>query len=277
MKIADFDVYRDLLQEQSGQVLTQDKAYLLESRLNPVAKKWGYDHISSMTHKLRSVPERELISDIVEAMTSNDTSFFRDQKPFDQFRETILPHYASAEAPRKIRIWCAGAASGQEPYSIAMIIKEEEARLNGLTFEIVATDLSHEILEKAKEGLYSQFEVQRGLPVDMLTKHFDQDGNKWQIKDDIKNMITFKSANVLEPMEQLGVFDVIFCRNMLIDFSPLTQKDVLERMHRQLKDDGFVILGNDETAVGVTDQFRAMPDHRGLFVKSNGTHFRTNF
>lgn len=277
MKIADFDVYRDLLQEQSGQVLTQDKAYLLESRLNPVAKKWGYDHISSMTHKLRSVPERELISDIVEAMTSNDTSFFRDQKPFDQFRETILPHYASAKAPRKVRIWCAGAASGQEPYSIAMIIKEEEARLNGLTFEIVATDLSHEILEKAKEGLYSQFEVQRGLPVDMLTKYFDQDGNKWQIKDDIKNMITFKGANVLEPMEQLGVFDVIFCRNMLIDFSPLTQKDVLERMHRQLKDDGFVILGNDETAVGVTDQFRAMPDHRGLFVKSNGTHFRTNF
>ncbi len=275
MNITDFDIYKDLLKNASGLVLTQDKTYLIESRLNPLAKKWGYSDIAEMTNILRGVPPKELVIDIVEAMTTNETSFFRDSKPFDIFKKTVLPYFKDKVGhSKKLRIWCAASSSGQEPYSLAMILKEEQAKMPGWTFEIIATDISHDILDQAKEGIYTQFEVQRGLPITLLMKYFTQDGDKWGINKDIKDMVQYKYFNLLENMIGLGRFDIIFCRNVLIYFDQPTKKEVMDNMHKLLPDDGFLFLGGAETVLGITDEFKAMPDNRGLYVKSVGTHVK---
>lgn len=273
MNIADFDIYKDLLKEKSGLVLSQDKAYLIESRLNPVAKKWGYDGIPAMTQIMRGVPSPDLVNDIIEAMTTNETSFYRDNTPFNIFKDHVIPYYKNkAGHPPKLRIWCAAASSGQEPYSLAMLLKEEAASLPGWNFEIIATDISHEILEQAKTGTYTQFEVQRGLPITHLMKYFTQDGDKWTINDDIKKMITYKYFNLLDPMSSLGQFDIIFCRNVLIYFDQPTKKDVMERAHKQLVEDGFFFLGGAETVLGITDAYAAVPNNRGLYAKTGSEH-----
>ncbi len=273
MNIADFDIYKDLLKANSGLVLTQDKSYLVESRLNPVAKKWGYDAIATMTNILRGVPPKDLVKDIIEAMTTNETSFFRDIKPFEIFKTHVLPYYKNKpHHSKRIRIWCAAAASGQEPYSLAMTIKEEAAKMPGFNFEIVATDISHEILDQAREGTYSQFEVQRGLPITHLMKYFTQNGDKWTVNQDVKNMITYKYFNLLDPMTMLGKFDIVFCRNVLIYFDPPTKKDVMERINGQINDDGFFFLGGAETVLGITDVFKGIKDKRGLYAKANSPH-----
>ncbi len=273
MNITDFDIYKDLLKEKSGLVLTPDKLYLIESRLNPITKKWGYENLAAMTNILRAVPPKELVNDIIEAMTTNETSFFRDNKPFDIFKDTVLPYFKNKNGANKnLRIWCAAASSGQEPYSIAMILKEESAKLPGWRFSITATDISHEILDQAKEGTYTQFEVQRGLPITMLMKYFTQNGDKWTINDDIKKMIEFKYFNLLDPMTSMGQFDVIFCRNVLIYFDQPTKKDVMERMSRQMTDDGFFFLGGAETVLGITDAYKAVPNCRGLYAKAQSQH-----
>lgn len=273
MKIADFDIYRELLKEKSGLVLSQDKAYLIESRLNPIAKKWGYDGIPAMTQVMRGVPSPDLVNDIVEAMTTNETSFYRDNSPFNIFKEMVIPYYKSKTGqPPKLRIWCAAASSGQEPYSLAMMLKEEAASLPGWTFEIVATDISHEVLEQAKNGIYTQFEVQRGLPVTHLMKYFSQDGDNWSINQDIKSMVHFEYFNLLDPMTSLGTFDIIFCRNVLIYFDQETKKDVMDRARAQMTDDGLFFLGGAETVIGITDEFTAVPNCRGLYAKSGSVH-----
>ena len=273
MNITDFDIYKDLLKEKSGLELTQDKSYLIESRLNPVAKKWGYENIGNMTNVLRAVPPKELINDIVEAMTTNETSFFRDSRPFDIFKDTVLPYFKEKQGSNKhLRIWCAAASSGQEPYSLAMILKEEAAKMPGWQFTITATDISGEILEQAKEGVYSQFEVQRGLPIMLLMKYFTQDGDKWLVNDDIKKMVDYKYFNLLDSMVALGQFDVVFCRNVLIYFDQSMKKDVMERIGKQMTDDGFFFLGGAETVLGITDQFKAVPNVRGLYAKPESVH-----
>lgn len=273
MRITDFDIYKDLLKEKSGLVLTQDKSYLLDSRLNPVAKKWGYENIDAMTGALRGVPPKELIVDIVEAMTTNETSFFRDIKPFETFKTVVLPYFAAnPRAGKRLRIWCAASSSGQEPYSLAMLLKEEAAKMPGWTYEIVATDISLEILEQAKQGLYTQFEVQRGLPITHLMKYFTQQGEKWQLNQDIRGMIQFKYFNLLESMASLGKFDVIFCRNVLIYFDQQTKGNVLDRMATQCADDGFLFLGGAETVIGITDNFKNIPNQRGLYAKAGSKH-----
>jgi len=273
MNIIDFDIYKDLLKDKSGLTLSQDKSYLVESRLNPVSKKWGYENIAAMTSVLRTVPPKELINDIVEAMTTNETSFFRDNRPFDVFKDTVLPYYKDKATNNKhLRIWCAAASSGQEPYSLAMILQEEAAKMPGWRFSITATDISHEILAQAKDGVYSQFEVQRGLPITLLMKYFNQDGDKWIINDEIKNMVEFKYFNLLDGMSLLGKYDVIFCRNVLIYFDQPTKKDVMERADKQLADDGFFFLGGAETVLGITDAFKAVAGVRGLYAKPESLH-----
>ncbi|PCJ98602.1 MAG: chemotaxis protein CheR [Zetaproteobacteria bacterium] len=275
MNITDFDIYKDLLKNSSGLVLTQDKTYLVESRLNPLAKKWGYSDIAEMTRILRGVPPKELIVDIVEAMTTNETSFFRDTKPFEIFKNTVLPYYKNKiGTSKRLRIWCAASSSGQEPYSLAMLLKEEAAQMPGWSFEIVATDISHDILERAKEGTYTQFEVQRGLPITHLMKYFTQDGEKWTINQDIKSMVKYKYFNLLESMAPLGEFDVIFCRNVLIYFDQPTKTIVMDGMHKLLPDDGFLFLGGAETVLGVTNDFKAMPNNRSLYVKNDSAHLQ---
>lgn len=275
MNITDFDIYKDLLKKSSGLVLTQDKIYLIESRLNPLAKKWGFSDITEMTNALRGVPSKELVVDIVEAMTTNETSFFRDTKPFDIFKNTVLPYLKNKPGNSKnIRIWCAASSSGQEPYSLAMLLKEEMATMPGWNFKITATDISHDILDQAKEGLYTQFEVQRGLPITLLMKYFTQDGDKWCISQDIKNMVEYKYFNLLDNMSSLGGFDIIFCRNVLIYFDKDTKREVLLNMHNLISDDGFLFLGGAETVLGITDDFKAMPNNRGLYVKDKSAHIK---
>ena len=274
MKLTDFDIYRTLLKDRSGLVITEDKVYLLESRLGPVAKKWGYNSLETMTIALQGVPDKDLIVDIVEAMTTNETSFFRDSRPFDMFKDHLLKYMKDARNTQKrLRIWCAAASSGQEPYSLAMILKEAAAEYPGWSFDILATDISNEILDQARQGLYSQFEVQRGLPIQMLMKYFEQQPDqKWKITNEIKNMVKYDNFNLLAPMTALGNFDIIFCRNVLIYFDEATKGDILTRMSKIIAPDGFLMLGGAETVMGITDEFVPLPDKRGVYVTKTSSH-----
>ena len=262
----EFDYLCRLLRERSGLVLTRDKAYLLESRLLPVARKRGMKSLDELIPALRSHPESDVLRDVIEAMTTNESFFFRDVKPFDQFRNFVLPRLIRARATRKsLRIWSAACSSGQEPYSIAMILSDERMRLAGWQIEIVASDLSTEILEKAEAGLYSQFEVQRGLPIQLLVKYFKQQGDRWQLDAGIRSMVKFRCHNLLEDFASLGQFDVIFCRNVLIYFDQVTKAAVLERVARMLPPDGYLYLGGAETVIGITDRFQSLTEQRGIY------------
>ena len=266
MNAADFDLLSRLLKERSGLILSQDKGYLLESRLLPVARKHAMKSIVDLAAALRGAPQGALAPEVVEAMTTNESFFFRDVKPFDQFRGYVLPELLKARAgSRTIRIWSAACSSGQEPYSLAMILAEEQAKLAGWQIEILATDLSTEVLERAEAASYTQFEVQRGLPIQYLIKYFEQRGERWQLKPTIRNMVRFRCFNLLGDLATLGSFDVIFCRNVLIYFDQPTKTLVLERMARVLSPDGFLYLGGAETVLGITEKFQATADNRGIY------------
>lgn len=267
MRIGDFELYRDLLKKMSGLTITPDKQYLLDSRLTPVSKKWGFASLDAMTMSLRGMPDKALLKDITEAMTTNETSFFRDTRPFQQFVDILLPILAKKRVRnRAIRIWCAASSSGQEPYSLAITILENQKIIPGWKVEILATDICDPILERARSGEYSQFEVQRGLPVQMLMKYFEQKGEQWAVKEEIRKMVTFRNFNLLEDMTPLGLFDIIFCRNVLIYFDEPTKKNVLARMSKRIPGDGFLILGGAETVLGISEEFRPLEDSRGIYV-----------
>jgi chemotaxis protein methyltransferase CheR len=261
----EYEYLRKFLKDNSGLDLSADKQYLIESRLLPLARKAGLSGIAELVQKLQA-GSRTLITDVVEAMTTNETFFFRDKVPFDHFRDHIMPEIIKARANRRsVRIWCAAGSTGQEPYSLAMCLKEMGAALTGWRVEIIATDLSQEVLEKARAGVYSQFEVQRGLPIQMLVKYFKQTGETWQINPELRAMIQHRQLNLLHDFAQLGTFDVIFCRNVLIYFDQDTKINIFNRLARQIEPDGFLVLGAAETVVGLTDTFRPIPERRGLY------------
>ncbi|UTD27890.1 protein-glutamate O-methyltransferase CheR [Bradyrhizobium sp. WD16] len=261
----DYEYLRKLLKDRSGLVLSSDKQYLVESRLLPLARKAGLPGISELVQKIKAGSERVTV-DVVEAMTTNETFFFRDKVPFDHFRNTVIPKLLQARVARKaLRIWCAAGSTGQEPYSLAMSIKEMGSQLAGWRIEIIATDLSQEVLEKSKAGIYSQFEVQRGLPIQLLVKYFKQVGDMWQVNADIRAMVQQRQLNLLHDFSALGTFDVIFCRNVLIYFDQETKIAIFNRLARVLEPDGFLALGAAETVVGLTDAFKPYPDCRGLY------------
>ena len=267
----DYEYLRKLLKDQSGLDLSADKQYLIESRLLPLSRKSGLPGISDLVQKMKG-GSAGIIAQVVEAMTTNETFFFRDKLPFDHFRDSIIPEILQARASRKsIRIWCAAGSTGQEPYSLAMCLKEMSAALTGWRIEILATDLSQEVLEKSKAGIYSQFEVQRGLPIQMLVKYFKQTGEFWQINPDIRAMVQHRQLNLLHDFSQVGVFDVIFCRNVLIYFDQDTKIKIFNRLAKASEPDGFLVLGAAETVVGLTDLFKPHPDRRGLY-RPDGVH-----
>ena len=262
----DYDYLRKLLKDRSGLVLSTEKQYLVESRLTPLARKAGIASLGDLVAKLRGNNER-LATDVVEAMTTNETFFYRDKIPFDHFRDTIMPGLLAARArERRLRIWCSAASTGQEPYSLAMCLKEMKDKLAGWRVEILGTDLSADVLEKAKAGVYSQFEVQRGLPIQMLVKHFSQVGDTWQISPEIRAMVQYRQLNLLSDFLHLGSFDVVFCRNVLIYFDQETKISVLNRIARLLDPEGFLVLGAAETVVGLTEAFKPLADKRGLYT-----------
>jgi len=264
---SDYDYLRKLLKERSGLTLSADKQYLVESRLLPVARRAGVDGLSGLVLKLKAPGAEPLIVEVVEAMTTNESFFFRDKIPFDHFRQTIMPALLQARAgQRHIRIWCAAASTGQEPYTLAMCLKEMAHQVAGWRIEIIATDLSTEVLEKAKAGIYSQFEVQRGLPIQMLVKYFSQVGESWQIAPELRAMVQYKPLNLLHSFTQLGQFDIIFCRNVLIYFDQDTKVEVFDRLAKVLQPDGYLVLGAAETVVGLTDAFKPLPEQRGVYA-----------
>ena len=267
----DYEYLRKLLKDQSGLDLSADKQYLIESRLLPLSRKSGLPGISDLVQKMKG-GSAGIIAQVVEAMTTNETFFFRDKLPFDHFRDSIIPEILLARASRKsIRIWCAAGSTGQEPYSLAMCLKEMSAALTGWRIEILTTDLSQEVLEKSKAGIYSQFEVQRGLPIQMLVKYFKQTGEFWQINPDIRAMVQHRQLNLLHDFSQVGVFDVIFCRNVLIYFDQDTKIKIFNSLAKASEPDGFLVLGAAETVVGLTDLFKPHPDRRGLY-RPDGVH-----
>ncbi len=263
----DFDYLRALLKERSGLVLAPEKQYLAESRLLPLVRRHGMATLDELVTALRTRRAPTLVSEVVDAMTTNETLFFRDKVPFEHLRQVILPALATARArDKRIRIWCAAAATGQEPYSIAMTVKDMGAMLAGYRVEIVATDLVGDVLERAKAGTYSQFEVQRGLPIQMLVKYFTQAGESWQIAPELRAMVQFRTLNLLNDFSPLGRFDLVFCRNVLIYFDQTSKIQVLDRVAQRMPDDGFLVLGAAETVVGLTESFKPMQEHRGLYV-----------
>ncbi|MBO6757831.1 MAG: protein-glutamate O-methyltransferase CheR [Roseibium sp.] len=264
----EFDFLKKYLKDRSGLVLSNDKQYLVESRLLPVARAAKLDTLSALVCALQRGGNRTLENDVVEAMTTNESFFFRDKTPFEHFNDTMLPNLLEARTrTRSLRIWCAAASTGQEPYSLAICLKEAASKVAGWRVRILGTDLSNEVLEKARAGLYSQFEVQRGLPIQLLLKYFEQKGDIWQISPALRSMIEWRRLNLLESFSYLGEFDIIFCRNVLIYFDQATKTEILDRLARSIPDDGYLVLGAAETVVGLSDAFKPVPGRRGLFQR----------
>lgn len=274
MSPEDFEIYRELLISESGLTITPDKSYLLDSRLLPIAKKYGYTSLPEMATVLQGVQKnKDVVKDVVEAMTTNETSFFRDNRPFDVLRNVVMDYIIKNKSTgKKIRIWCAAASSGQEPYTIAIVLKEMGALLDGWDIEILGTDISDEILSKAKSGIYTQFDVQRGLPTALMLKYFEQNNETWKIQDDIRNMVKFQNFNLLHDMTTFGTFDIVFCRNVLIYFNDEKKRDVLNRISQRMTAEGFLFLGGAETVLGITDIFVPAPKQRGLYLLKDGNY-----
>lgn len=270
MSSAEFAYLRDFLKERSGLVVTEEKQYLLDCRLLPVARENGMETLAELVAAVQKPGASKLQSAVVEAMTINESFFFRDKTPFENFTNVMMPALLEQRRPtRKLRIWCAAASSGQEPYSLAMLLKDMTDKVAGWSIDIIGTDLSSEILEKAKAGLYSQFEVQRGLPIGLLVKYFKQQGSLWQIDSSIRAMVQYKQFNLLQSFSTLGQFDIVFCRNVLIYFDPPTKRDILERMARQMAPDAYLVLGAAETVIGLTDHFAPVSGVRGLYMRAD--------
>jgi chemotaxis protein methyltransferase CheR len=270
MSPEDFDYLSKLLKERSGLALTNEKVYLLESRLTPLARKKGFERLDDFVTELRLRRKEETIREVTEAMTTNESFFFRDNTPFDLFKDHVVPAMAQSRTQRKtLRIWCAAASTGQECYSLAMILKDNEQLWRDWRIEIVGTDISSQVLEKAKAGVYSQFEVQRGLPIKMLMKYFKQVGEMWHIDSALRSMVSFREFNLLDGFSLLGKFDVVFCRNVLIYFDQPTKQDVLARIRATMAADGVLFLGAAETVLGITDKFKPVTGHRGLYVTTD--------
>ncbi len=262
----DYAFLQTLLKTRSGLVLAADKGYLIESRLLPVARQFGFATIGELVARLRSPAAHVEVQTVVEAMTTNESFFFRDKLPFDAFQAVVLPALLQqAPAGQTIRIWCAAASSGQEPYSLAMLLSENATMVAGRRIEIIATDISQPILERAREGIYTQFEVQRGLSVHYLAKYFNKLGDRWQISPQIRRMVTYKFVNLLDNFLDLGLFDAVFCRNVLIYFDVETKRSVLERMATMMRPDGVLVLGGAETVLGLTTAFQPLESQRCLF------------
>lgn len=266
----EFSMLRQILKERSGINLGEDKMDLAEARLRPFLKEFGFSSISHLILALMKSDADRLRSRVVQAMAVQESYFFRDRTPFSYFRDVMLPRLMETRGTtRCIRIWCAAASTGQEPYSLAMLLADAGWRLDGWRFEIVATDFSEGALRKARKGIYSQFEVQRGLPVSKLVEYFEKAGQGWQIKPEIRARVVFREHNLLDDCQELGMFGIIFCRNVLIYFDERLRSAVLDRLSRQLASDGYLVLGAAETTSGVSPDFTPVSDTaHGIFCFS---------
>ena len=264
--ITTFQVFATLLKARSGLSIGPEKQYLLESRLAPILKQEGLSDLPALAQQLRSGAQTVLSRQVVEAMTTNESFFFRDDKPFAHVRNHMLEKlHAARPLGARLRIWSAAASSGQEAYSLAMILADQRFLLGHRCVEILGTDIACDQLARARDGRYTQFEVQRGLPMQMLVKYFTKDAAGWRVKDQIRTMVEFREGNLLGNLRPLGVFDIVFCRNVLIYFDPPTKARVLEAIARQMAQDGVLYLGGSETTLGVTNRFVPLNGERGVY------------
>jgi chemotaxis protein methyltransferase CheR len=260
-----FATIASLVKSRSGIVLTSDKAYMLDTRLAPILKREGLASLDQLAPRLRDFRGEALLRDVVDALTTNESSFFRDGRPFEHLRR-MLPALVSSRPPQhRLRIWSAACSTGQEAYSIAMTLAELRPTLGGRSFEILGTDLSREVLDRARAGVFTQFEVQRGLPVQLLVRHFKQEQGKWRISPEMAQHCRFEERNLLGEHRSLGRFDVIFCRNVLIYFDAATKTRVLSALAEQLAPDGVMYLGGAETVLGLTDRLVPVQGERGAY------------
>ena len=268
MTPAEFANLADLLRRRSGLALTPDKAPLAKSRLAPVAHLFGFKGVAALLAEFPH-PREEIAQAVTEAMTTNETSFFRDREPFNHFRDVILPALTNSRAGvRRLRIWCAAVATGQEAYSLAMILDEANLAGSDWRIDLIATDLSAGTIARAKDGVYSQFEVQRGLPIHSLLKHFTQDGNRWRVSERLRRMVSFRTFNLLDNFDWLGEIDIVFCRNALLYFDAPSKAAAFAKLAGILASDGTLVLGTTE---GGAEPFATAPDApRGMFVRPRG-------
>jgi chemotaxis protein methyltransferase CheR len=257
-----------LLRDRCALVLDPGKEYLLETRLGPVARKHGIASVTELIGKLRLDAIDGLSTEVVEAMVTTETSFFRDVHPFETLRKTVLPELIQArQAERRLNIWCAASSSGQEPYTLALILKEYCRDLTGWAVNLLATDISQDMLRRSKEGRYSQLEVNRGLPVELLLKYFRQEGVHWQLRDDVRSMVSFRQVNLAQPFPLLPPMDLIMLRNVMIYFDTATKKTILRQIARVLRPDGYLVLGGAETTFGLDDGYRRVETLKGGFYR----------
>jgi len=265
-----FGTLAELLKSRSGLVIGPDKTYLLETRLAPILKREKLRDLNDLAEKLRGRSAEAVARDVVEAMTTNESFFFRDDKPFQHFRTQALPRMLAARpAGTPLRIWSAAASSGQEAYSLAMILTENRATVGDRRVEIVGTDIARDQLARARDGLYTQFEVQRGLPVQMLMRYFKRDDAGWRISETLRGMVQWREWNLLGDLRPLGRFDIVFCRNVLIYFDQATKSRALEAIAGQMAPDGMLYLGGAETVLGLTTRFAPLPSERGVYGLCN--------
>lgn len=265
LSVQEFDFISSLVKDRSGISLSEDKMYLVESRLLPVARKAGLKDITELISSIKSSNDRALISEVTEAMTTNESSFFRDIKPFEQLRSIVLPRlFEKCPGKNHFRIWSAACSTGQEVYSLGMSLLEDP-QCSGKTFEILGTDIASHVLEKAEQGVYSQFEVQRGLPIMMLVKYFTQQDESWVANDPLRQMVKFQNVNLIEDFSSLGKFDIVLCRNVLIYFETQTKLAVLNNISKQMEPHGILFLGVAEGIFGIEETFAPIPDATAIF------------
>lgn len=265
------DYVRSLVYERAAIVLGADKDYLVESRLLPVARSHGLDGLDALAAQLRKPGQHDLIEEVIEALTTNETYFFRDQHPFEVLRTSVLPRLIEARAStRRLRFWCGAASTGQEPYSIAMTLLDVLPDASQWNIEFIASDINHTVLDKARAGAYKQHEVNRGLPAALLLRHFDRVGTQWVIKQQLRDLVDYRIVNLAESWALRGEFDIIFMRNVLIYFDVDTKKRILNRCRRLLSHDGVLFLGGAETVVNLDDEYQHVREGRSVFYRKAG-------
>jgi len=252
----DFEFVSSLVLKRSAIVLEPEKKYLVESRLLPLAQREGLSSIAELVAQMRANSLNGLHQKVVEAMTTNETSFFRDLNPFEALRKVVLPDmFQRRAAERRLHIWCGASSTGQEPYSIALLLREHFARFADWKIGIVATDLSTDVLARARLGCYSQLEVNRGLPAPLLVKYFQRQGTEWRLKEEVRRQVEFRQLNLIDGAWGISAADIVFIRNVLIYFDVSTKKAILQRIRQVMRPDGYLFLGGAETTLNLDDSF----------------------
>lgn len=268
MTSQDFDFIRQLVRERSAIVLEPGKEYLVESRLSPVAKELQIGSISELVGRLRLSPNDGLSKRVVEAMVTTETLFFRDLHPFETLRTIVLPELIRRrQAERRIDVWCAASSTGQEPYSLVLLLREHFPQLSGWQVNVLATDISGDVLARARAGRYNQIEVNRGLPAALLVRYFAQKSGQWELNEDIRRSVEFRELNLVQKWPILPRMDVVMLRNVMIYFDVETKKSILGRVAKLLRPDGYLMLGGAETTLNLDDSFRRAEELKGGFYR----------